>query len=358
MIVRLEIKNGDLTNISKIKGDKKMEIWIGQILNPNLGEYAKLEPLGTKALVTNSNIPVNRDGNSYIPGKNLFSTINEAVINGFTEIILEKAITGNVTINGLGSISIECPHLRDKYAITGKLEFNNVSNVKLVDVTVKNNFSVTEDTSQMQGHTVLFRGCGNVYMEHCNIQATGSGSAVGTVETTQSLIINSCKMLGGTFKSGKTVGAIQLDYVISALLQNNLLDGSLYFNGGVQNAKVISNKLHVVDSSAISFAFKIDGEVDIKSNNIYGTVNNVLKLNGEGSIGTPTGVDLSQMKKFSFMYNKTTSLQSLMYIQPTPVTGSVNPVIDYNIILGTLNVNGGGLLPGLVVGTKNIASDQ
>lgn len=257
-------------------------------------------------------------GFKFTKGTDIFDTISQAVtLSGKNIIIDEGTYEEDITVNASNISLIGAGNVY----IKGKLTFANTSDCSIKNIKVEAETELVDSAGQLTTHAIRLTGTTtNFTVDNVYVKMAGSGSALYAGPVVNLKIINSC-LIGGVFNSGKTVGAVQFGKLTDPIIKHNYFGGSVYFNGGLENGTIDSNSIELVDSSAVSFAFILSGIINITNNNIYGNpVNNALKINGTGTISTPTGIDASGLTQFNFISNRVSADSSFFYIQSEAVS--------------------------------------
>ena len=261
------------------------------------------------------------DGYLGIVGTNTFATLTEAV----------AAASANDTIRIIGGQYIESPTIDKAVKIygvnnpsfAGRFAFSgDLSGTVLEGVEINYAADANDTISHsVQYSTIGIRPTGDLggfIIRDCRILTSGMATGIYVVGNDSDVVIENCEVIGGARNDGKTVASIvfQGNTHTAPVVKDCYLYGSVYFNSTTNSATVEGNTFCMVDSSAVSFAKKLSGNVIVRNNEfLSGGVNNAFKFNGSGTVGTNTGVDFTDLEALVIVDNYVAVNEAFVYMQ-------------------------------------------
>ena len=261
------------------------------------------------------------DGYLGIVGTNTFATLTEAVAaasaNDTIRIIGGQYIESPTINKALKIYGVNNPSFAGRFVFSGDLSGTVVEGVEI---------NYAADANDTISHSVQYSTIGitptgdldGFIIRDCRIRTSGMATGIYVVGNDSDVVIENCEVIGGARNDGKTVASIvfQGNTHTAPVVKDCYLYGSVYFNSTTVSATVEGNTFCMVDSSAVSFAKKLSGNVIVRDNEfLSGGVNNAFKFNGSGTVGTNTGVDFTDLESLVIVDNYVAVNESFVYMQ-------------------------------------------
>lgn len=261
------------------------------------------------------------DGYLGIVGTNTFATLTEAVAaasaNDTIRIIGGQYIESPTINKALKIYGVNNPSFAGRFAFSGDLSGTVIEGVEI---------NYAADANDTISHSVQYSTIGitptgdldGFIIRDCRIHTSGMATGIYVVGNDSDVVIENCEVIGGARNDGKTVASIvfQGNTHTAPVVKDCYLYGSVYFNSTTVSATVEGNTFCMVDSSAVSFAKKISGNVIVRNNEFLSDgVNNAFKFNGSGTVGTNTGVDFTDLESLVIVDNYVAVNESFVYMQ-------------------------------------------
>lgn len=261
------------------------------------------------------------DGYLGIVGTNTFATLSEAVAaasaNDTIRIIGGQYIESPTIDKALKIYGVNNPSFAGRFAFSGDLSGTVLEGVEIVYAADANDTI----SHSVQYSTIGIRPTGDLggfIIRNCRILTSGMATGIYVVGNDSDVVIENCEVIGGARNDGKTVASIvfQGNTHTAPVVKDCYLYGSVYFNSTTNSATVEGNTFCMVDSSAVSFAKKLSGNVIVRNNEfLSGGVNNAFKFNGSGTVGTNTGVDFTDLESLVIVDNYVAVNEAFVYMQ-------------------------------------------
>lgn len=261
------------------------------------------------------------DGYLGIVGTNTFATLTEAVAassaNDTIRIIGGQYIESPTIDKAVKIYGVNNPSFAGRFAFSGDLSGTVLEGVEI---------NYAADANDTISHSVQYSTIGitptgdldDFIIRDCRILTSGMATGIYVVGNDSDVVIENCEVIGGARNDGKTVASIvfQGNTHTAPVVKDCYLYGSVYFNSTTVSATVEGNTFRMVDSSAVSFAKKLSGNVIVRNNEFLSAgVNNAFKFNGSGTIGTNTGVDFTDLESLVIVDNYVAVNESFVYMQ-------------------------------------------
>lgn len=261
------------------------------------------------------------DGYLGIVGTNTFATLTEAVAaasaNDTIRIIGGQYIESPTINKALKIYGVNNPSFAGRFAFSGDLSGTVIEGVEI---------NYAADANDTISHSVQYSTIGitptgdldGFIIRDCRIRTSGMATGIYVVGNDSDVVIENCEVIGGARNDGKTVASIvfQGNTHTAPVVKDCYLYGSVYFNSTTVSATVEGNTFCMVDSSAVSFAKKLSGNVIVRNNEFLSDgVNNAFKFNGNGTVGTNTGVDFTDLESLVIVDNYVAVNESFVYMQ-------------------------------------------
>ena len=261
------------------------------------------------------------DGYLGIVGTNTFATLTEAVAaasaNDTIRIIGGQYIDSPTINKALKIYGVNNPSFAGRFVFSGDLSGTVLEGVEI---------NYAADANDTISHSVQYSSIGitptgdldGFIIRDCRILTSGMATGIYVVGNDSDVVIENCEVIGGARNDGKTVASIvfQGNTHTTPVVKDCYLYGSVYFNSTTVSATVEGNTFRIVDSSAVSFAKKLSGNVIVRNNEFLSAgVNNAFKFNGSGTIGTNTGVDFTDLESLVIVDNYVAVNESFVYMQ-------------------------------------------
>ena len=261
------------------------------------------------------------DGYLGIVGTNTFATLTEAVAaasaNDTIRIIGGQYIESPTIDKAVKIYGVNNPSFAGRFAFSGDLSGTVLEGVEIVYAADANDTI----THSVQYSTIGIKPTGDLggfIIRNCRILTSGMATGIYVVGNDSDVVIENCEVIGGARNDGKTVASVvfQGNTHTAPVVKDCYLYGSVYFNSTTNSATVEGNTFCMVDSSAVSFAKKLSGNVIVRNNEfLSGGVNNAFKFNGSGTVGTNTGVDFTDLESLAIVDNYVAVNESFVYMQ-------------------------------------------
>lgn len=261
------------------------------------------------------------DGYLGIVGTNTFATLTEAVAaasaNDTIRIIGGQYIESPTIDKAVKIYGVNNPSFAGRFAFSGDLSGTVLEGVEIVYAADANDTI----THSVQYSTIGIKPTGDLggfIIRNCRILTSGMATGIYVVGNDSDVVIENCEVIGGARNDGKTVASVvfQGNTHTAPVVKDCYLYGSVYFNSTTVSATVEGNTFCMVDSSAVSFAEKLSGNVIVRNNEfLSGGVNNAFKFNGSGTVGTNTGVDFTDLEALVIVDNYVVVNEAFIYMQ-------------------------------------------
>lgn len=261
------------------------------------------------------------DGYLGIVGTNTFATLTEAVAaasaNDTIRIIGGQYIESPTIDKAVKIYGVNNPSFAGRFAFSGDLSGTVLEGVEI---------NYAADANDTISHSVQYSSIGitptgdldGFIIRDCRILTSGMATGIYVVGNDSDVVIENCEVIGGARNDGKTVASIvfQGNTHTAPVVKDCYLYGSVYFNSTTASATVEGNTFRMVDSSAVSFAKKLSGNVIVRNNEFLSDgVNNAFKFNGSGTVGTNTGVDFTDLEALVIVDNYVAVNEAFVYMQ-------------------------------------------
>lgn len=261
------------------------------------------------------------DGYLGIVGTNTFATLTEAVAAASAydtiRIIGGQYIESPTIDKAVKIYGVNNPSFAGRFAFSGDLSGTVLEGVEI---------NYAADANDTISHSVQYSSIGitptgdldGFIIRDCRIRTSGMATGIYVVGNDSDVVIENCEVIGGARNDGKTVASIvfQGNTHTAPVVKNCHLYGSVYFNSTTVSATVEGNTFRMVDSSAVSFAKKLSGNIIVRNNEFLSDgVNNAFKFNGSGTVGTNTGVDFTDLESLVIVDNYVAVNESFVYMQ-------------------------------------------
>lgn len=261
------------------------------------------------------------DGYLGTVGTNTFATLTDAIAaaspNDTIRIIGGQYIESPTVDKAVKIYGVNNPSFAGRFAFSGDLSGTVLEGVEI---------NYAADANDTISHSVKYSTIGitptgdldGFVIRNCRIVTSGMATGIYVVGNDSDVVIENCEVIGGARNDGKTVASVvfQGNTHTAPVVKNCYLYGSVYFNSATVSATVEDNTFRMVDSSAVSFAKKLSGNVVVRNNEfLTDGVNNAFKFNGSGTVGTNTGVDFTDLESFSVVDNYAAVNESFVYMQ-------------------------------------------
>lgn len=261
------------------------------------------------------------DGYLGIVGTNTFATLTEAVAaasaNDTIRIIGGQYIESPTIDKAVKIYGVNNPSFAGRFAFSGDLSGTVLEGVEI---------NYAADANDTISHSVQYSSIGitptgdldGFIIRDCRIFTSGMATGIYVVGNDSDVVIENCEVIGGARNDGKTVASIvfQGNTHTAPVVKDCYLYGSVYFNSNTVSATVEGNTFRMVNSSAVSFAKKLSGNVIVRNNEFLSDgVNNAFKFNGSGTVGTNTGVDFTDLESLVIVDNYVAVNEAFVYMQ-------------------------------------------